>query len=170
MKHAQCFDVALTDEGSVVLASKDYRIYLYRYMDVANPAIPGARQAAGGYNAFAGSSLQTNNSVLHGRRVCARRALTHIAPCRSEWFGDVVRQCGREQYARQPRPSARALVVAGPSLGRSVALVSYHPLVCINVYYGISLCLFIRSVFPVNVFLFFYIPFVFAPERVESFA
>jgi hypothetical protein len=33
VKHAQCFDVALTTEGSVVLASKDYRLYLYRYMD-----------------------------------------------------------------------------------------------------------------------------------------
>ena len=32
MKHAQCFDVALMDEGSVVLASKDYRIYVYRYL------------------------------------------------------------------------------------------------------------------------------------------
>ena len=31
VKHAQCFDVALLDEGSVVLASKDYRLYLYRY-------------------------------------------------------------------------------------------------------------------------------------------
>jgi hypothetical protein len=74
VKHAQCFDVALTDEGSVVLASKDYRIYLYRYMDVANTVVPGVRQAAGGYGAFAGSSLQNNNSVLHGKRV---RACTH---------------------------------------------------------------------------------------------
>jgi tripartite motif-containing protein 2/3 len=32
VKHAQCFDVALVDDGSVVLASKDYRLYLYRYM------------------------------------------------------------------------------------------------------------------------------------------
>lgn len=32
VKHAQCFDVALTDDGSVVLASKDYRIYVYRYL------------------------------------------------------------------------------------------------------------------------------------------
>ena len=32
MKHAQCFDVALMDDGSVVLASKDYRIYVYRYL------------------------------------------------------------------------------------------------------------------------------------------
>lgn len=34
VKHAQCFDVALVDDGSVVLASKDYRLYLYRYMQV----------------------------------------------------------------------------------------------------------------------------------------
>lgn len=31
VKHAQCFDVALVDDGSVVLASKDYRLYLYRF-------------------------------------------------------------------------------------------------------------------------------------------
>ena len=31
VKHAQCFDVALMDDGSIVLASKDYRLYVYRY-------------------------------------------------------------------------------------------------------------------------------------------
>lgn len=31
VKHAQCFDVALMCDGSVVLASKDYRLYIYRY-------------------------------------------------------------------------------------------------------------------------------------------
>ena len=31
VKHAQCFDVSLMDEGSIVLASKDYRLYIYRY-------------------------------------------------------------------------------------------------------------------------------------------
>ncbi|CAG0879687.1 unnamed protein product [Cyprideis torosa] len=39
VKHAQCFDVALIDDGSVVLASKDYRLYIYRYSPVA-PIIP----------------------------------------------------------------------------------------------------------------------------------
>ncbi len=78
MKHAQCFDVALTDEGSVVLASKDYRIYLYRYQDVANTAMPGVRQAAGGYGAFAASSLQANNSVLHGRACACTRTHAHV--------------------------------------------------------------------------------------------
>ncbi|KAF2362577.1 B-box-type zinc finger [Trinorchestia longiramus] len=34
VKHAQCFDVALMDDGSVVLASKDYRLYVYRYLQV----------------------------------------------------------------------------------------------------------------------------------------
>ncbi|XP_022251345.1 B-box type zinc finger protein ncl-1-like [Limulus polyphemus] len=32
VKHAQCFDVALVDDGSVVLASKDYRLYVYRFL------------------------------------------------------------------------------------------------------------------------------------------
>uniref|UniRef100_A0A914QR67 Uncharacterized protein n=1 Tax=Panagrolaimus davidi TaxID=227884 RepID=A0A914QR67_9BILA len=31
VKHAQCFDIALIENGSVVLASSDYRLYLYRY-------------------------------------------------------------------------------------------------------------------------------------------
>ena len=31
VKHAQCLDVSLADEGSVILASKDYRLYIYRY-------------------------------------------------------------------------------------------------------------------------------------------
>ncbi len=34
VKHAQCFDVALMYDGSVVLASKDYRLYIYRYVQV----------------------------------------------------------------------------------------------------------------------------------------
>lgn len=36
VKHAQCFDVALVEDGSVVLASKDYRLYLYRYQPGGN--------------------------------------------------------------------------------------------------------------------------------------
>jgi tripartite motif-containing protein 2/3 len=44
VKHAQCFDVGLMDDGSIVLASKDYRIYVYRYNSlgdctVANPSL-----------------------------------------------------------------------------------------------------------------------------------
>ena len=35
VKHAQCFDVGLMDDGSIVLASKDYRIYVYRYISTA---------------------------------------------------------------------------------------------------------------------------------------
>ncbi|VDP39578.1 unnamed protein product [Soboliphyme baturini] len=34
VKHAQCFDVALLDDGSIVLSSKDYRLYIYRYVQV----------------------------------------------------------------------------------------------------------------------------------------
>ncbi|GAB1602348.1 brain tumor ncl-1-like [Argonauta hians] len=39
VKHAQCFDVALMDDGSVVLASKDYRVYIYRYAPHHIPAL-----------------------------------------------------------------------------------------------------------------------------------
>lgn len=38
VKHAQCFDVALMDDNSVVLASKDYRIYIYRYLQLQSIA------------------------------------------------------------------------------------------------------------------------------------
>ena len=34
VKHAQCFDVSLTSDGSVILASKDYRVYVYRYIQI----------------------------------------------------------------------------------------------------------------------------------------
>jgi hypothetical protein len=46
VKHAQCFDVALTDDGSVVLASKDYRIYVYRYL--TTPSMVGLNNGANG--------------------------------------------------------------------------------------------------------------------------
>ncbi|KPM09276.1 B-box type zinc finger protein ncl-1-like protein [Sarcoptes scabiei] len=38
VKHSQCFDVALMDDNSVVLASKDYRIYIYRYLQLQSLA------------------------------------------------------------------------------------------------------------------------------------
>lgn len=40
VKHAQCFDVALMDDGSVVLASKDYRLYVYRYVQLPASSAP----------------------------------------------------------------------------------------------------------------------------------
>ena len=39
MKHAQCFDMALMKDGSIVLASKDYRLYIYRYVKVINDEV-----------------------------------------------------------------------------------------------------------------------------------
>uniref|UniRef100_A0A1I7ULP4 B box-type domain-containing protein n=1 Tax=Caenorhabditis tropicalis TaxID=1561998 RepID=A0A1I7ULP4_9PELO len=44
VKHAQCFDVALVDDGSVVLASKDYRLYLYRFIPATTA--PGGAPAS----------------------------------------------------------------------------------------------------------------------------
>ena len=35
VKHPQCFDVALMKDGSIVLASKDYRLHIYRYVKVS---------------------------------------------------------------------------------------------------------------------------------------
>jgi len=46
VKHAQCFDVALADDGSVVLASKDFRVYIYRYaVATSGPAEPRTTSA-----------------------------------------------------------------------------------------------------------------------------
>merc|ERR550519_3332432 len=39
VKHAQCFDVALMKDGSIVLASKDYRLYIYRYVKIPHLAM-----------------------------------------------------------------------------------------------------------------------------------
>lgn len=30
IKHAQCFDADISNEGSVVLTSKDYKVYIYQ--------------------------------------------------------------------------------------------------------------------------------------------
>ncbi|CAF2363970.1 unnamed protein product [Rotaria sp. Silwood2] len=70
VKHAQCFDVALTDDGSVVLASKDYRIYVYRYL--MTPSLMGS--GAGGVTTnnttpsspVSSSSTTPNSSQLLG--------------------------------------------------------------------------------------------------------
>ena len=51
VKHAQCFDVGLMDDGSIVLASKDYRIYVYKYVTTANT---GSNNNSG---SFHGTSL-----------------------------------------------------------------------------------------------------------------
>lgn len=41
VKHAQCFDVALLEDNTVILASKDYRLYLYRFTtSVSSPPSP----------------------------------------------------------------------------------------------------------------------------------
>jgi len=60
VKHAQCFDVALTDDGSVVLASKDYRIYVYRYL--MTPSLMGNNGGVNGNNTGSSSPSTTPNS------------------------------------------------------------------------------------------------------------
>ena len=46
VKHAQCFDVALMKDGSIVLASKDYRLYIYRYVKVGEPTLHNMRESS----------------------------------------------------------------------------------------------------------------------------
>ncbi|CAK9291470.1 unnamed protein product [Gordionus sp. m RMFG-2023] len=73
VKHAQCFDVALLDDDSMVLASKDFRIYVYRYNnnDALNAA--GLQEGAstsstdilgtGSNNTSSGNSLSPINEL-----------------------------------------------------------------------------------------------------------
>ena len=49
VKHAQCYDVALMKDGSIVLASKDYRLYIYRYVKVIKI---DCLQSLGNYDLF----------------------------------------------------------------------------------------------------------------------
>ena len=55
--------MALTDEGSVVLASKDYRLYLYRYMDppLTTGMIPRVPVTQHAYN-HQGGMITASNS------------------------------------------------------------------------------------------------------------
>jgi tripartite motif-containing protein 2/3 len=62
VKHAQCFDVALTDDGSVVLASKDYRIYVYRYL--MTPSLMGSGGVNGNNTSSSSPSTTPNSSQM----------------------------------------------------------------------------------------------------------
>lgn len=66
VKHSQCFDVSLLDEGSVVLASKDYRIYVYRY------AGGSASSGVNGVSASNGGSVSPDSS-------CAQTPIGQVA-------------------------------------------------------------------------------------------
>ena len=63
MKHAQCFDVALMDDGSVVLASKDYRIYVYRYLMTSSSSIGGGGGGVAGSNTTPPSPLSSSSTT-----------------------------------------------------------------------------------------------------------
>ena len=69
VKHAQCFDVGLMDDGSIVLASKDYRIYVYRYNSGVVTEVGGACQMGCPSNKsqlanFSMAQNNNNSSVL----------------------------------------------------------------------------------------------------------
>ena len=69
MKHAQCFDVALMDDGSVVLASKDYRIYVYRYLMTSSSM--GAGGGAAGNNNTPPSPLSSSSTTPNSNQIMA---------------------------------------------------------------------------------------------------
>jgi len=54
IKHAQCFDVALGSEGSIILASRDFRIYVYNF---GAPSVPACLPTRAG-----GQAMQSSNS------------------------------------------------------------------------------------------------------------
>jgi len=61
VKHAQCFDVGLMDDGSIVLASKDYRIYVYKYVN-NNLSLSGSYSADG--------NLLSNDGIGNDFNMC----------------------------------------------------------------------------------------------------
>ncbi|CAF0799161.1 unnamed protein product [Rotaria sordida] len=64
VKHAQCFDVALMDDGSVVLASKDYRIYVYRYLMTSSSSMgSGGGGGVAGNNTTPPSPLSSSSTT-----------------------------------------------------------------------------------------------------------
>ena len=62
VKHAQCFDVALMDDGSVVLASKDYRIYVYRYL-MTSSSMNAGNDGVGGNNTSSSSPVSSSSTT-----------------------------------------------------------------------------------------------------------
>ncbi|CAF1954461.1 unnamed protein product [Rotaria magnacalcarata] len=69
VKHAQCFDVALTDDGSVVLASKDYRIYVYRYL--MTPSTMGAGVGGVANNTAPPSPVSSSSTTPNSSQMLA---------------------------------------------------------------------------------------------------
>ena len=67
VKHAQCFDVGLMDDGSIVLASKDYRVYVYRYnsTSINNTTSNEANMSAISTPSTQTTSSQFNNQANH---------------------------------------------------------------------------------------------------------
>jgi hypothetical protein len=63
VKHAQCFDVALMDDGSVVLASKDYRIYVYRYLMTSSSIGSGGGAGVAGNNTTSSSPISSSSTT-----------------------------------------------------------------------------------------------------------
>ena len=57
VKHAQCFDVGLMDDGSIVLASKDYRIYVYKYNSTTSELVALPGQSTTGFGSSKLTSL-----------------------------------------------------------------------------------------------------------------
>lgn len=74
VKHAQCFDVALTDDGSVVLASKDYRIYVYRYL--MTPALMATGNGANGNGASPPSPLSSTSTTPNSSQILAGECMS----------------------------------------------------------------------------------------------
>jgi hypothetical protein len=69
VKHAQCFDVALMDDGSVVLASKDYRIYVYRYLMTSSAM--GVGGGVAGSNTTPPSPLSSSSTTPSSSQIMA---------------------------------------------------------------------------------------------------
>lgn len=64
VKHAQCFDVGLMDDGSIVLASKDYRIYVYKYHCSNNNTTTTTTTTTAAVNSTAAINSNNQNELI----------------------------------------------------------------------------------------------------------
>jgi hypothetical protein len=111
VKHAQCFDVGLMDDGSIVLASKDYRIYVYKYNNSTNQL----------HQVITGSKMnyQNDNFLLSpsapgvGGLDCS---FSQVQPSNSNMmFGDTIESIHQHQHQHQHQSNSNILNISDSS-------------------------------------------------------
>ena len=89
VKHAQCFDVGLMDDGSIVLASKDYRIYVYKY----SPGLENCSMLASPTSSSVVSSTTSNSGQVQASAFPSHSMLSSSS-ARYELFSETKNSNG----------------------------------------------------------------------------